>query len=504
MTTTTHIAIAGFQHETNTFGATKADIPQFEMADSWPGLLTGDAVSPGLYGMNIPLAGFIDASSQDNDIRLTPILWCAAEPSAHVTTSAFEAISEKIISGIRNAIHTNGTLDAVYLDLHGAMVTETYDDGEGELLRRIRADLADQGLDDIPLIISLDLHANITAAMINHTTAMTIFRTYPHLDMAEGGARAYRLLRRVLGGWHPCKAWRQVPLLLPLHAQFTGKGAGADLYDAIRDNNVDAPVVMDIALGFTAADTPHTGPAIVAYADDQHTAEDAADHIYNHFMALTDAFRTPLLSAQDGVMKAMGFLGQGPQVIADVQDNAGAGGSADTTGVLRAMLNAGVTAGVVGIMTDPLLAAQCHDMGEGSIVFGTMGGNSGHPDDTPLEGMFQILRLSDGTIPATGEMYGGSTAELGPSALVRVLHDRAEVDVVVSSHRIQCLDQAFLRHFGVDLETRSVIALKSTVHYRADFDPICPTPINVAAPGLFPCAWDGVNYKNLRQNIKKL
>ena len=101
-------------------------------------------------------------------------------------------------------------------------------------------------------------------------------------------------------------------------------------------------------------------------------------------------------------------------------------------------------------------------------------------------------------------MYGGSTAELGLSALVRVIHDRAEVDVVVSTNRIQCLDQAFLRHFNVDLETRSIIALKTTVHYRADFDMLCSNPINVAAPGLFPCSWDGVTYKNLREDISKL
>ncbi len=498
---TYRIAIAGFQHETNTFSAAKAGLEQFEMADSWPGLLRGDDVAPGLAGMNIPLAGFIHAAQQSNDIDLATILWCAAEPSGHVTDRAFDTITAHLMAGLADA----APFDAIYLDLHGAMVTTRYDDGEGELLRRIRAVYGA----DLPIVISLDLHANISPAMVTHTDAMTIFRTYPHLDMAQAGARAYRLLSRILAGWHPAKALRQVPLLVPLNAQFTGADGvdtpAARLYDAISAHDVDDAMPMDIALGFTAADTQYTGGAVVAYADDQALADAAAARIHDVFMALAPSFDTTLLSPQDGVMKAMGFLGQGPQVIADVQDNAGAGGSSDTTGLLRAMLDAGVTAGVLGIIADPLLAAQCHDVGVGGTVIGQMGGQmSAHLDDAPYEGLFKVLALSDGAIPATGAMYGGSTAQLGLSALVRVVHDRAEVDVVVSSDRIQCLDQAFFRHFGVDLETRTVIAVKSTVHYRADFDLLCPRPINIAAPGLFSCVLDDILYQNLRDGIHKL
>ena len=264
----------------------------------------------------------------------------------------------------------------------------------------------------------------------------------------------------------------------------------------------DVPV--DIALGFTAADTPYTGPSIIAYSEDQKQADEAADKISSCFVSLKDKFQIGLLSPNEGVMKAIGFLGQGPQVIADVQDNPGAGGSSDTTGLLRAMLDAGVTAGVLGIMADPLLAAQCHDVGVGGAVVGSLGGKSGHPEDFPYEGIFKVIQLSDGAIPATGAMYGGSTAQLGLSALVRVIHDRAEIDVVISSDRIQCLDQSLFRHFGVELETRSVIGVKSTVHYRADFDELCSSPINIAAPGLFPCTLSDIVYEKLPSKIEKL
>ena len=490
------VAVAGFQHETNTFTSNKADLAEFQKADSWPELLVGNEVAPGLEGMNIPLAGFINVARQDSEIELIPVLWCAAEPYGQVTTTAFEAITGQI----RKALHSNKPLDAIYLDLHGAMVTEDFDDGEGEFLRRLREDLGH----DIPIIVSLDLHANISPEMVELTTAMTIFRTYPHLDMALGGERAFELLKRVLSGWKPAKAFRSIPFLLPLHAQFTGKGAGAELYRFIENHNVNDDLPMDIALGFTAADTPYTGPSIIAYGEDQRHVDEAADKISNCFLSLKDKFQTGLLTPDEGVMKAIGFLGQGPQVIADVQDNPGAGGSSDTTGLLRAMLDAGVTAGVFGIMADPLLAAQCHDVGVGGTIIGSLGGKSGHLEDFPYEGIFKVIKLSSGAIPATGAMYGGSIAQLGLSALVRVIHDRAEIDVVISSDRIQCLDQSLFRHFGVELETRSVIGVKSTVHYRADFDELCANPINIAAPGLFPCTFNDIVYKKLPSNIEKL
>ena len=139
------IAVAGFQHETNTFGATKAGFAEFEEADSWPGMLQGDTVISGTAGINLPMAGFVEAAMADPDVELLPIVWCSAEPSSYVTDGAFERISTLILDGLRQA----GELDAVYLDLHGAMVTETHEDGEGELLSRVavsgRSDVADRG-----------------------------------------------------------------------------------------------------------------------------------------------------------------------------------------------------------------------------------------------------------------------------------------------------------------------------------------------------------------------
>ena len=183
------VAIGGFMHETNTFAPSNATYQMFERADSWPALVEGAAMAEATAGVNIAIAGFVEAADTLG-FELAPLLWCNAGPSAYVTDDAFERISTRIADLARQA----GPIDAIYLDLHGAMVTESFEDGEGELLARVRAAIGP----DIPLIASLDLHANVTDAMVRHADALVGFRTYPHIDMAETGTRTARLLKRIL------------------------------------------------------------------------------------------------------------------------------------------------------------------------------------------------------------------------------------------------------------------------------------------------------------------
>ena len=170
------IAIGGFQHETNTFAPHRATFDGFNRADSWPELTRGEALFSVMDGLNIPIAGFIDAARISGH-RLHPMLWCSAEPSGYVTRDAYERIVNEFCDSLRGA----DSLDAVYFDLHGAMVVEHFEDGEGELLRRVRKIVGDE----TPVIVSLDLHANITEAMVRHASAITIFRTYPHSNSRQ-------------------------------------------------------------------------------------------------------------------------------------------------------------------------------------------------------------------------------------------------------------------------------------------------------------------------------
>ena len=253
------IAIGGFQHETNTFVPNKATYHDFQIADSWPEMLLGPKVISGTKGINLPIAGFAGAAMEAG-FELAPILWTAAEPSAHVTDDAFERIVGMILDGLTDA----GPVDGVYLDLHGAMVTESHEDGEGEVLRRVREVVGT----DLPIAISLDLHANVTPQMIELADVICIYRTYPHLDMAETGARCVPLMMDLIKGTRFAKAFRQAPFLIPLHAQFTGANPCKALYGALDE----VAGLADIALGFTASDIWHAGPSVVAYAptQDQH------------------------------------------------------------------------------------------------------------------------------------------------------------------------------------------------------------------------------------------
>ena len=486
------IAIAGFQHETNCFGTTKAGLAEFEMADSWPAMLHGAEVIAGTRGMNLPIAGFAKAAAEAG-MALVPVLWCAAEPSAHVTDDAFETICAKILDGVQAA----GPLDGIYLDLHGAMVTETCADGEGEVLRRLRALVGP----DLPIVVSLDLHANISAASVDLADYIGIFRTYPHLDMAETGARCVPVLQRLLDGEVLHKAFRQMGCLIPLHAQYTGATPGEELYAALPPLE-EAGVLADIALGFTAADFPDTRPSCVAYGATAEAAHQAADQIAALFAALEADSAHPMLTLQEAAAIACQPRAGKPVVLADVQDNPGAGGTSDTTGLLAALADAGARGVLMGLLHDPETTAIAHALGRGEVFRAALGGGSGVAGDAPFEAEFQVVALSDGTCRYTGEMYGGGVATLGLTAALRLSGTEADITLVVTSIRNQCLDLAHFTHIGLTPQDFKTICVKSTAHFRADFGPVASAIYPVAAPGVFPCDLGRLPYKNLHPDVR--
>jgi microcystin degradation protein MlrC len=197
----TRIAIGGFLHETNTFAPTKAVYDDFVHGGGWPSMAVGADMLKVMRNINVGLAGFV-AAAEAQGWELAPTISAAASPSAHVIKDAYERIVTDMIEGIRAA----GPLDAVYLDLHGAMVSEHFDDGEGEVLRRVREVIGR----DLPLVASLDLHANVTPEMVEHADALIAYRTYPHVDMADTGRAAARHLALLLGTRQKlAKAFRQ-------------------------------------------------------------------------------------------------------------------------------------------------------------------------------------------------------------------------------------------------------------------------------------------------------
>jgi microcystin degradation protein MlrC len=494
MPQTKTIAVGGFQHETNTFAPHPATLEAFERADSWPALTRGAALFEVMHGLNIPLSGFNRRARQD-DHRLIPLCWCSAEPSSYVTREAFERVADLICAPLADI----DSLDAVYLDLHGAMVTEHYQDGEGELLRRVRAIVGA----DVPVVISLDLHANVTGAMVEFCDAMTIYRTYPHLDMAATGARAYNLLAPLLDGHRLHRAMRKIPFLFPLTSQCTSFDPCKSIYAGLSSLAAAAEIAnVDFATGFPPADIAECGAAVVAYGEDAVAVEAAAEQVYQQVLAAEAEFDFELLDPDAAVLRAMANTTDKPVVLADAQDNPGAGGTSDTTGLLDAMVRNGARQAVIAVMYDPEVANQAHAAGVGAELETTLGGKSGLAGIEPYRARFVVEALGDGRFTYTGAMNLNSKAQLGNMALLRVVDDHSEVRVVVGSSRSQCLDLAMIRHLGLEPIEQKIVAVKSTVHFRADFDPIAAETLIVIAPGIHPCKLDDLVYRNLRAGLR--
>jgi microcystin degradation protein MlrC len=447
-----------------------------------------------MQGLNIPLPGFIERATQDGH-RLLPLCWCSAEPSSYVTHEAFERIAEIICAPLRAA----DALDAVYLDLHGAMVAEDYEDGEGELLRRVREIVGAT----VPIVVSLDLHANVTEAMLEYSDAMTIYRTYPHLDMADCGARAYDLLLPLLQGRKLHKAMRKLPFLLALTSQCTDFDPCRSIYASLPAASSASGVSnVEFGAGFPPSDIAECGPAVVAFGENEAAVEAAAEQLYQQVLAAEAAFEVELLDADTAVLRAMGSTSDKPVVLADAQDNPGAGGTSDSTGLLAALVRNGAQAAVIAMIYDPDVARQAHAIGVGAEFDTALGGKSGAEGLESYRARFRVEALADGNFVFTGEMNLNSHAQLGETALLLVVDEQSEVRAVVGSSRSQCLDQAMIRHVGVEPSEQSIVAVKSTVHFRADFDPIAAETLVVLSPGVNYCKFDDLHYRNLRAGVR--
>ena len=482
------IAVAGFMHETNTFSPIQADFAAFVRPATLPGLTAGADMPARFAGLNVPVAGAM-RMLHDLGHRVEPILWASAVPCGRVTREAFETISGRIVDGIK----AGPAPDGLYLALHGAMVAEHLDDPETELLRRLRAVVGD----GVPIVASFDLHANLSPERLALLDAAAAFRTYPHLDMADTGARAAALLHRCLGGERFRIAYRRAPYLIPLHAQSTRRDPAARLYAECRALQSDPAVVSaDIALGFPPADVAFCGPAVVVTG----TAPDAAaDRLLQALCAAEPEFALPLPGPAEAVRRAL-IAPRGPVVIADTQDNPGAGGSGDTVGLLRALLEADPPDAVLALLHDPHAARRAHALGEGAPARFRLGAHSGAVPEAPVEAEFTVERLTDGGIVAAGPMYRGNRWEIGRAALLR----RRGVRVLVAERRLQAADTALLRHAGIDPASCGIVALKSTVHFRAEWEDIAACIIVCAAPGLHLADLRAYPYRKLPTGMRRM
>jgi microcystin degradation protein MlrC len=483
----TRIAVGGFLHETNTFAPTKATYDAFARAMA----LGGDMLKT-IRHVNIGLAGFID-EAENRGWEVVPTLHCYATPSAHVTRDAYERIAEAIVDGIAAA----RPIDGVYLDLHGAMVAEHLDDGEGEILARVRKVIGK----DIPLVASLDLHANVTPLMIEQSDALIAYRTYPHVDMADTGRAAARHLALLLNTKQRlAKAFRQLPFLIPISWQCTNDEPAKSIYKEVAALESEAVPTLSLAFGFPAADFVDCGTSVFAYGRTQRDADAAAAAIASRVVGHEDDFDGKIYSPDEGVAYAMELAKTAtrPIVIADTQDNPGAGSNSDTTGMLRALVRNNAERAAIGVLYDPDSAKAAYEAGAGATLRLSLGGKSGIVGDEPYRETFTVEKVSDGNFIAPGPFYGGRQMKMGPSAALRI----GGVRVVVASHKAQLADQAMYRYVGIEPTEQAILVNKSSVHFRADFEPIAERLLICAAPGAMPADPSTLPWKHLRAGIR--
>jgi microcystin degradation protein MlrC len=369
-------------------------------------------------------------------------------------------------------------LEAIYLDLHGAMAAEHVDDADGELLHRIRRRVGP----DVRVVASLDFHANVSPRMVEAADALVGYRTYPHVDMAETGARAHGLLRSVLSRPFAARRHRALPFLIPLTSQCT---LVEPMRSLMERTVAPAPGVASLSFfpGFPAADVEECGPSIVGFGRDADAVEREVEAFHDAVLAEEAGFGLELASVAEAVELARreGAPGR-PLILADTQDNPGAGGNADTTTLLKALAAADLPGTLAGVIWDPDAAARAHAAGEGATVELGLGARTGFPGETPLVGRYRVARLGDGRFTGTGPFYRGGRFELGPMALLEL----GRLRIAVASRKQQAADQAMFRHLGAEPAEAAVLVLKSSVHFRADFGPIAGRIVLVEAPGPNP------------------
>jgi microcystin degradation protein MlrC len=484
------IAIGGFQHETNCFVNSQTDFSYFASHRDRPPLVYGDDVLKWLTNNSFAMAGFIQCLQSVHE--LVPLLWTSGGAGGMVTRDAFERITGSIVGRLSEAM----PVDAVYLDLHGAMVTEDFEDGEGELLRRIRAAIGEQ----VPIVISLDYHANVTPTMVECSDGLLAYRTYPHVDRVETGQHAARVTQTLLERGRPAgRTLRKLPFLIPLNGQCTLVDPSRHVVNLSRVLEGDV-VNLSYLAGFPPSDLHWCGPSVIAHAWTQQAADAAADAMYTAILEREGQFAEEMVAPEEGVARAMRLAREAhrPVVIADTQDNPGCGGTADSTGLLKALVAADAQGAVMGFLCDAQAAQAAHAAGVGQAIRIALGGRSGPEGVTPMEASFEVEALGDGRFTSDGAVSGGRKMDLGPMALLRI----GGVRVAVTSKRLQAYDKAPFRHLGVDPERQKILALKSTCHYRAEFEPIAEAVIVVLAPGYYLADPTDYPFRKLRPGVR--
>lgn len=475
------VAVIGFLHESNTFASTRTTKQNFEESD----FQVGEEIVARWGDAYHELGGFL-AGCEEQGLEAVPILAAWATPSGTVERQAYEDILGEIIDRLKDA----GPVDGVLLALHGAMTVEGLESGDGETVSRIRGVIGA----NLPLVLSLDHHANISAPMGVEPHVTIAYRTYPHVDQRDRGVESARVMRGLVDGKVDARQTLiKLPLLIHIVRQFTSDGAMKRLYDGLEEVVVRPGIVSaSIAPGYIYADVPDMGVSVVVSANgDQALADECARELAHLAMSLRGDLNAALPSAEEAVREAMTV--DGTVSLMDCGDNIGGGGPGDSTILFREVLRQGGGATCV-VLHDPKAAMECFNGGIGARVTLRVGDRTTHEENERLVIEGEVVGLSDGLFTETQARHGGQRYfDQGRTAIIRTVDGHT---VVLNSLRVMPTSLEQLLSLELDPRAFRMIIVKGATAPRAAYEPVSDRVIAVDTPGITQAGPETFEYKN--------
>jgi microcystin degradation protein MlrC len=489
------LVIAQMKHETNTYSPVPTPLARFATGAEVPA--EGAAAVAAFRGTGSALAAFIDLAEKAGADYTVPIA-ANAWPSGPVHDAAFEHIAGRICAAVKQGC------DAVLLDLHGAMVTQTYDDGEGELLRRVRAIVGPH----VPIGVAMDMHTNLSDAMAADSTAIAGYQTYPHIDMYETGRRAGAAIIALLQGKaKPTMAWGRQPMLPHVMRQGSDDEPNKSLQARCKQMEAEGALSATVFVGFPNADIEYAGlSAVVVTNNDPALARRWCDELLAQAWEQREKFVYKIEPLAESMARAKALAadrpeGAGPIVLLDHSDNCASGGTMDTMTVLGAILDAGLEDVAAFAIYDPAVVQQMMKAGVGADVTLSLGGKLDMPSigekGTPRTVSGRVKFLSDGRYKNRGPMGKGMQGDMGPSAVL----DTGKVQIIVISDHTEPHDLAAFTAVGVAPEVKKYVMLKSRVHWRAGLGKLAYRVVECAGTGVCTSDYEKLAFKKVRRPI---
>lgn len=464
------VGVLGFLHESNTF----LDAPTTYELFASTSMTRGRALLDRWQGAHHELGGFL-AGAAEAGLSIEPCMATYAVPGGAIPTAGYERLCEELLNSVRQA----PPLDGLLVALHGATVSESFPDADGEFLRRLRGLVGS----DLPVIVTLDLHANVSRQMVALSTATIIYRSNPHLDQQARGKEAALLMGRVLRGEvYPVQALETPPMLVEIACQYTSVAPALGLYDDLREV-LTWPGILSasVAMGFYYADVRETGVGFIAVADgDAALAKKAARWMADRAWARREEFLGNLPGTEEAVRNAAQSLRK-PVVLMDVGDNTGGGSPADSTILFAEILRQGASNALV-VLYDPAAVEACLESGVRTEVELVVGGKTDTRHGSPVRIRGRVRTLSDGHFFETQPRHGGwGASDQGITAVVETAEGHT---VVLTSLRMPPLSLEQVLSLGIHPERKAMLIVKGVVAPRAAYEPVAGETVLVDTPGV--------------------